>query len=150
MQPLSPAVSRGNDSYNTNSASTSMVTVIKNHLHTWAHATFTSCSYYSSVVSIQRNTVHMITLHNINTPQLLILSLSISSPLAANFPFLIHVCRFMVGQLFKENTLEVLHKTALGLVKARREEGKLTKVSELEDPHLLAYEGFSCRTLGTL
>ena len=41
----------------------------------------------------------------------------------------------MVGQLFKENALEVLHKTALSLVKARREEGKLTKVSELEDPH---------------
>ena len=38
--------------------------------------------------------------------------------------------------------MEVLHKTALGLVKARREEGKLTKVSELEDLHLLAYEGF--------
>ena len=56
----------------------------------------------------------------------------------------------MVKWLLKENTLEVLRKTALGLVKARREEGKLTKVSELEDPHLLAYEGFSCRTLGTL
>ena len=38
--------------------------------------------------------------------------------------------------------MEVLRKTALSLVKARREEGKLTKVSELEEPHLLAYEGF--------
>ena len=48
----------------------------------------------------------------------------------------------MIQWLLKENTLEVLRKTALSLVKARREEGKLTKVSELEDPHLLAYEGF--------
>ena len=86
--------------------------------------------------------VHMITLHNINTPRVLILSLSISSPLAANFPFLIHMSHFMIQWLLKENTLEVLRKTALGLVKARREEGKLTKVSKLEDPHLLAYKDF--------
>ena len=38
--------------------------------------------------------------------------------------------------------MEVFYKIALSLVKARREEGKLTKVSKLEDPHLLAYEGF--------
>ena len=49
-------------------------------------------------------------------------------PLAGNFPFLIHMSRFMVQWVLKENTLEVLRKTALSLVKARREEGKLTKV----------------------
>ena len=50
--------------------------------------------------------------------------------------------RFMVRWLLKENTLEVLRKTALSLVKARREEGKLTKVSKLEDPRLLGYKCF--------
>ena len=33
-QPLSPAVSRGNDSYSKNRSSASVVTVIRNRLHT--------------------------------------------------------------------------------------------------------------------
>ena len=43
-------VSCGNESYNTNSPSaTSLVTVVRNDLHTCA---YTSCSYYSRVASI--------------------------------------------------------------------------------------------------
>ena len=37
-QPLSPTVSHGNDSYNTNSPSASVVTVIRNNSHTCARA----------------------------------------------------------------------------------------------------------------
>ena len=29
------------------------MTVLKNHSHTWAHATFTGCGYYSRVATIQ-------------------------------------------------------------------------------------------------
>ena len=47
-QPLSPAVSRGNNSYNTNSPSASVVTVIRKHSHTCVCATFTSHGYYST------------------------------------------------------------------------------------------------------
>ena len=47
MQPLSPAVSRGSDLYNTNSPSTSVVTIIRNHSHKCACAAFTSRGYYS-------------------------------------------------------------------------------------------------------
>ena len=43
-QPLSPAVSRGN---NTNSPSASMVTIFRNHLHMCARTSFTSDGYYS-------------------------------------------------------------------------------------------------------
>ena len=50
-QPLSPAVSHGNDSYNTNSPSASVVT-IRNHSHTCAPAVFTSRGYYLRVVFI--------------------------------------------------------------------------------------------------
>ena len=74
VQPLSPAVSRCNDSYNTNSPSASVVTIIRNHSHMCARAAFTSrsyylrvafisfksfglCGYYLRVVSIRRNTV---------------------------------------------------------------------------------------------
>ena len=45
-KPLSLAVSRGNDSYNTNSPSASVVTVVRNHSHMCARAEFTSCGYY--------------------------------------------------------------------------------------------------------
>ena len=72
-QPLSPAVSRGNGSYNTNSPSASVVTIIRNHSHTCACVAFTSrgyysrtafisfksfglCSYYLRAASIRRNT----------------------------------------------------------------------------------------------
>ena len=48
-QPLSPAVSRGNNSHNTNSPST---TVIRNHSHRCAQAVFTSHGYYSMAVFI--------------------------------------------------------------------------------------------------
>ena len=51
-QPFSPAVSHGNDSYNTNSPSASVVTVVRNHSHTWARAAFTSCGYCSRVTFI--------------------------------------------------------------------------------------------------
>ena len=64
----------GNDSYNTNSPSASVVTVVGNHSHTCARAAFTSrsyysraafisfksfglCDYYSRAASIRRNTV---------------------------------------------------------------------------------------------
>ena len=74
VQPLSLAVSRCNDSYNTNSPSASVVTIIRNHSHMCARAAFTSrsyylrvafisfksfglCGYYLRVVSIRRNTV---------------------------------------------------------------------------------------------
>ena len=43
--PLGPAVSRGNNSYNTNSFSASMVTIIRNHSHVCVRAAFTSRSY---------------------------------------------------------------------------------------------------------
>ena len=46
-QSLSPAVSCGNDSYNTNSSSASVVTIIRNHSHMCACAAFTSRGYYS-------------------------------------------------------------------------------------------------------
>ena len=39
IMPLSPAVSRRNDSYNTNSPSTSVVTIVKNHSHTCTRVT---------------------------------------------------------------------------------------------------------------
>ena len=52
VQPLSPAASYGNDSYNTNSPSASVVTVVRNHSHTCMHAVFTSCGYYSRAVFI--------------------------------------------------------------------------------------------------
>ena len=51
-QPLSPTVSHGNDSYNTNSLSASVVTVVRNHLHACARAGFTSCGYYSRAAFI--------------------------------------------------------------------------------------------------
>ena len=53
-QPVSPAVSRGNNSYKTNSPSASVVTIVRNHLHTCACvcAAFISCGYYSRVVFI--------------------------------------------------------------------------------------------------
>ena len=41
------AVSRGNNSYNTNSPSASVVTITRNHSHTCACAAFISCGYYS-------------------------------------------------------------------------------------------------------
>ena len=52
VQPLSPTVSSGNDLYNTNSPSASMVTVFRNHLDTCAHAVFTTCGNYSRAVFI--------------------------------------------------------------------------------------------------
>ena len=51
-EPLTPAVSRGYDSYNTNSLSASVVTVVRNYSHTCACAAFTSRSYYSRAVFI--------------------------------------------------------------------------------------------------
>ena len=51
-QPLSPAVIRGNDSYNTNRPSASVVTIIRNHSYTCASAVFTSCGYYSKAAFI--------------------------------------------------------------------------------------------------
>ena len=52
VQHLSPSVSRGNDSYNTNSPNASRVTVVRNHLHTCARAAFTSRGYYSRAAFI--------------------------------------------------------------------------------------------------
>ena len=46
MHPLSPAVS-GNDAYNTNGSSASMVTVVRNDSHMRVHTAYTSCGYYS-------------------------------------------------------------------------------------------------------
>ena len=46
------------------------------------------------------------------------------SILAANFPCLAHVSRLLLSSFIKKNDLDVLHSTALGLVKARRQEGK--------------------------
>ena len=45
-QPLSPAVSHGIESYNTNNSSASLVTIISNYSHTYACVTYTSHSYY--------------------------------------------------------------------------------------------------------
>ena len=68
MQPLTPTVNRGNDSYNTNGPSISMVTVIRNHLHTCAlphplprllfesgvyFKSFGLCGYYSRAATIR-------------------------------------------------------------------------------------------------
>ena len=50
MQPLSSAVSHGNKSYNTNSSSTSLVTIVRNYVSMCAADT--SHSYYSRVVFI--------------------------------------------------------------------------------------------------
>ena len=52
-QPLSPVVSHENDSYNTNSSSASVVTIVRNHSHTCAHAMFTSRGYYSRAAFIK-------------------------------------------------------------------------------------------------
>ena len=49
---LSPAVSCGNDLYNTNSPSASVVTVVRYHLYTCASVTFTSHGYYSRAAFI--------------------------------------------------------------------------------------------------
>ena len=48
-QPLSPAVSCGNDSYNTNSPSASVVTIVRNlsYMYTCVCAMFSSRGYYS-------------------------------------------------------------------------------------------------------
>ena len=46
------------------------------------------------------------------------------STLAANFPCLAHISRLLLSNLIKDNVLKVLRSTALGLVKARREEGE--------------------------
>ena len=51
-QPVSPAVSCGNDLYKTNSPSASVATIVRNHSHTCACAAFISCGYYSRVVFI--------------------------------------------------------------------------------------------------
>ena len=50
MQPLSSAVSHGNKSYNTNSSSTSLVTIVRNYV--CMCTADTSHSYYSMVVFI--------------------------------------------------------------------------------------------------
>ena len=50
--PLSPAVSRGNELYNTNSPSASPVIVVRNYLHTCACAAYSSHGYYSRAVFI--------------------------------------------------------------------------------------------------
>ena len=52
-QPLSPAVSRGNDSYNKKRPSTSVVTVVTKHLYTCACVVFTSRGYYSRAATIR-------------------------------------------------------------------------------------------------
>ena len=46
------------------------------------------------------------------------------STLAANFPCLALISRLLLSNFIKDNVLKVLHSTALGLVKARREEGE--------------------------
>ena len=46
MQPLSPTVSRGKESYNRNSPSASPVTVVRNYSHTCMYAVYSSCGYY--------------------------------------------------------------------------------------------------------
>ena len=51
-QPLSPAVSHGNKSYNTNSPTTSLVIIVRNYFHTCACATYSSHSYYSRAAFI--------------------------------------------------------------------------------------------------
>ena len=51
--------------------------------------------------------------------------------LAANFPCLIHVSRFLFRWVWKETVLDMFHKTALSLVKARREEGNSQMVSQV-------------------
>ena len=40
-----PAVSNGNESYNTNSPSTSLLTIVRIYLHTCTSATYTNCGY---------------------------------------------------------------------------------------------------------
>ena len=49
--------------------------------------------------------------------------------LAANFPCLIHVSRFLFRWIWKETVLDIFQRTALSLVKARREEGNSQMVS---------------------
>ena len=51
-QPLSSAVSCGNESYYTNSPTTSLVTVVRNHSQSCLCATYTSHSYYSRAAFI--------------------------------------------------------------------------------------------------
>ena len=52
-QPLSPAVSRGNNSYNKKRPSASVVTVVTKHSYTCVCVVFTSHGYYSRVATIQ-------------------------------------------------------------------------------------------------
>ena len=52
-QPLSFAVSRGNYSYNTNCPSASMVTIVRNHSHTYACAAFPSLLFKGGVYFVQ-------------------------------------------------------------------------------------------------
>ena len=64
-QPLSPAVSCGNNSYNTNSPDASMVTIfsmlcllaVASRVEFLSFKRLGLCSYYSRATSIQRNTV---------------------------------------------------------------------------------------------
>ena len=51
-QPLSSTVSHGNESYNTDSPSASLVTVISNYSQPCSFAVYTSHSYYSRVATI--------------------------------------------------------------------------------------------------
>ena len=57
MQLCSPAVSRGNESCNTNSPSASPVTVVRKYFHTCVCAVYSNCGYYSRETSDQRDTV---------------------------------------------------------------------------------------------
>ena len=45
------------------------------------------------------------------------------STFAANFPCLVHMGRLLSGFIVKRDVLNTLRSTALGLVKARRQEG---------------------------
>ena len=51
-QHLSPAVSRGNDYYNTNSPSASVVTVVRNYSHTCARAAYINLFFRAKVFNI--------------------------------------------------------------------------------------------------
>ena len=52
VQPLSHAVSCGNELYNTNSPSASLVIVVSNYSHTYTCAIYTSRGYYSRAAFI--------------------------------------------------------------------------------------------------
>ena len=117
-----------NDSYNTNSSSASVVTVIRNHSHMCACAMFTShgyylravfisfesfgsCGYYSRAASIRRNTVFRVQTNNYTHSQ---------QPAIHECPFQVVVlrvsvvCRPLLGK-WPENLLLRMEASSLHL-----------------------------------